>query len=92
VYRPVKLLRVRYNPGVGEGAKKLLSQALRLSADERAKLAAELIASIDGEPDEDAEAAWAKEITRRAARARAGKSKGRAWRGVIKRLNSERGK
>jgi putative addiction module component (TIGR02574 family) len=50
---------------VGESAKKLLSQALRLSLDERAQLAADLIASIDGEPDEDAEAAWAAEIERR---------------------------
>lgn len=77
---------------MGEGAKKLLSQALRLSLDERAQLAAELIASIDGEPDEDAEAAWAKEIARRATRARAGKSKGRPWRAALKRLGSERGK
>jgi putative addiction module component (TIGR02574 family) len=70
----------------------LLSQALQLPLGERAKLAADLIASIDGEPDADAEAAWAKEIARRASRAISGKSNGRAWRGVLNRLKSERGK
>jgi len=54
---------------VSEVTRRLLAEALQLPVAERAQLAADLIASIDGEPDEDAEAAWAKEIARRAARA-----------------------
>lgn len=63
-----------------EKSQKLLLQALELSLDDRAELAAELIASIDGEPDPDAEAAWAAEIERRARRALSGASKGQDWR------------
>jgi putative addiction module component (TIGR02574 family) len=77
---------------MGEGAKKLLSQALQLPLEERAQLAADLLASIDGEPDEDVDAAWAAEIERRAARALAGKSEGRPWREALRRLDPERGK
>lgn len=77
---------------MGEGAKKLLSQALRLPLDERAQLAADLIASIDGEADKDADAAWAAEIERRATLAIEGKSKGRPWREVLDRLDPERKK
>jgi putative addiction module component (TIGR02574 family) len=75
---------------MSEGAKKLLSQALRLSLDERAQLAADIIASIDGEPDRDVDAAWAAEIERRAGRALAGESEGRPWRDVLTRLDPER--
>jgi putative addiction module component (TIGR02574 family) len=77
---------------VGEPAKRLLSQALKLPLDERAQLAAELIASIDGEGDPDAETAWAAEIELRAARALAGESEGRPWREAFKRLDPDRGK
>ncbi len=57
----------------------LLKEALRLTVEERARLAAELLASVDGEPDADADAAWATEIERRARRALAGESKGADW-------------
>ena len=77
---------------MGESARKLLSQALKLPLDERAQLAADLIASFDGEADQDAEAAWAAEIERRANRAVAGQSEGRPWKEVLKRLDPERGK
>jgi putative addiction module component (TIGR02574 family) len=60
-------------------AKKVLDEALRLELSERAELAAELLASLDGEPDGDVEAAWAAEIERRAARAKSGKDVGRPW-------------
>jgi putative addiction module component (TIGR02574 family) len=60
-------------------AQKVLHEALRLELSERAELAAELLASLDGEPDEDVEAAWAAEIERRAARARSGEDAGRPW-------------
>jgi putative addiction module component (TIGR02574 family) len=61
---------------MGGQARKILSDALSLSLDERAELAAELLVSLDGEPDADAEQLWAAEITRRAERARAGETAG----------------
>jgi hypothetical protein len=60
-------------------AQKVLDEALRLKLSDRADLAAQLLASLDGEPDEDVEAAWAEEIKRRAARARSGGDVGRPW-------------
>jgi putative addiction module component (TIGR02574 family) len=58
---------------------KVLDEALRLELSERAELAAELLASLDGEPDEDVEAAWAAEIERRVERVRSGKDAGSPW-------------
>jgi putative addiction module component (TIGR02574 family) len=60
-------------------AQKVLDEALQLAIAERAELAAELLASLDGEPDAEVEAAWAAEIERRAARARSGEDVGRSW-------------
>jgi putative addiction module component (TIGR02574 family) len=57
----------------------LLHDALELSADDRAELAADLLASLDGPPDEDASAAWTDEIRRRVDRALAGEAKGTPW-------------
>jgi hypothetical protein len=62
---------------MSEDARHLLDEALRLPMAERAKLTAELLASMDGEPDDDAEVVWAAEIERRATRALRGESKGR---------------
>ncbi len=53
--------------------------ALELPLDERAELAAELLASLDGKPDAEVEAAWAKEIERRARRVLSEGSVGRSW-------------
>ena len=44
----------------------LRSAALALSREERAKLAQDLIRSLDDSRDEDVDAAWVQEITRRA--------------------------
>jgi len=63
---------------------------MRLSTTERAELAAALLASLDGEPEEAVEAAWATEIQRRIDRVRSGAAKGRSWSDVRDRL--ERGK
>lgn len=61
----------------------LLREALGLRADERADVAAELIASLDNNaPDADpdaVESAWAAEIERRARRVLAGESPGTSW-------------
>lgn len=68
-----------YVLAVTSQAQTVLETALKLSERDRARVAAELLASIDGGPDPDADAAWAKEIERRARRARSGKSKGQPW-------------
>jgi len=66
-------------PGVTKATEEILRSALELELDQRAELAVELLASLDGASDEDAEAAWAVEIERRAARARSGEDAGRPW-------------
>lgn len=50
----------------------VLSEILRLPAEERARLALELLRSLDREPDADAAAAWEAEIERRGAQVDAG--------------------
>lgn len=64
----------------------LLATALALSTADRAELAAELLASLDGEPEADVEAAWSAEMERRAKRVRAGDASGRPWSEVHARL------
>ena len=49
------------------GATDILADILRLPAEERARLARELIRSLDGESDADAAQAWDVEIERRGA-------------------------
>lgn len=50
----------------------VLADILRLPAEDRARLALELIRSLDGAPDADAAAAWDTELDRRAAEVEAG--------------------
>lgn len=71
---------------MSELADKLLTEAMKLTVQERAKVAAELIASVDGEPDADAEIAWAKEIDRRVQRIEAEGPQGEDWQTVHDRL------
>jgi putative addiction module component (TIGR02574 family) len=52
----------------------ILADILRLPAEERARLALELIRSLDGEPDPEAADAWDTEIDRRGAEVEAGKA------------------
>jgi putative addiction module component (TIGR02574 family) len=49
------------------GATDLLADVLHLPPEERARLALELIRSLDGEPDAGAAQAWEAEIERRSA-------------------------
>ncbi len=63
-------------------AQELLREALTLPVDERADVAAELLASLDEPAAKDAaavEAAWAREIERRARRVMSGESAGESW-------------
>ena len=43
-------------------ADSILDAALKLSEKDRARVAAELVASLDGEPEDGVEAAWASEV------------------------------
>ena len=60
-------------------AKKLLGEALELTDEERADVALELVASLDGPKDADAEDAWVVEIERRARRVLADSDGGEDW-------------
>lgn len=72
---------------MNEPAKKILDEALKLSLPQRAEVAAELLASLDGESEPDAEAAWAAEIEERIRRIQSGQAKGRPWAEVRERLD-----
>jgi putative addiction module component (TIGR02574 family) len=60
-------------------ADSLLNDVLALPAAARAEIAYELVASLDGEMDDDAEAAWAAEIERRVEFAKSGGGSVRPW-------------
>ena len=64
----------------------VLADALRLDAHSRAQLAAELLASLDGPSDPDADLAWQAEIERRVADLKAGKVKLEPWDQVKRRI------
>lgn len=69
-------------------ARDVLTQALALTPDERAKVAAELLESLQ-DSEEDVETAWAAEIQQRVAAARAGELESTDWRTVLDRIQSE---
>lgn len=62
---------------------KVLNEALALPENERVRLAAELLASIDEAVEDDVAAAWAAEIERREAEALAGRGESRDWRTAL---------
>ena len=73
-------------------AQEVLREALSLPIDQRADVAAELLASLDDVGSEDlaeVEAAWAAEIERRARRVLAGESAGISWEDVRRRAEAE---
>jgi len=78
--------------GMSDDARHVLDEALRLPLGERAKLAAELLASVDGEADDDAGEVWAAEVERRAVRALAGESQGKDWPTVRAEIEAKRRK
>lgn len=70
----------------------LRQEALALPGEARAELAADLLASLDGPPDQDlddVQAQWASEIEDRARRAIAGESTGQDWTAVRQRLSDD---
>jgi putative addiction module component (TIGR02574 family) len=73
-------------------AQDVLREALALPLEERADVAAELLASLDdaaADRPADVEAAWAAEIERRARRAMADESGGVPWDDVRRRAEAE---
>lgn len=67
----------------------LRSEALQLSANERAELALILIQSLDGGADDDAEAAWDAELSRRLNQIERGEVAGQPAESVISRLREK---
>jgi putative addiction module component (TIGR02574 family) len=67
----------------------VFADALRLEPETRAELAAELLDSLDGPADPDAEAAWEVEIERRIAAIEAGTVKLEPWETVKRRIEKE---
>ena len=63
-------------------ATRLLEDALKLAPAERAELAEELLATLD-DSEPDVERAWAAEIAKRAAEARASDAGEEDWRTVL---------
>ena len=73
-------------------SRQLFAEALRLSDEERAALAGELIRSLDSEIDADAEAAWSAEIGARFDRVDAGTAKTISWAEARRRIHAAAGR
>jgi putative addiction module component (TIGR02574 family) len=69
-------------------ADRLLEEALKLTPSERAKIAAELLSSLDDQ-DEDVKVAWAAEIARRAADTDADPEDEEDWRTALDDIRRE---
>ncbi len=67
-------------------ARRLLADVLALPEAERLELASEIIASVDGPPDEDWESTWTAELDRRVAAARQRGEPASEWREVRARI------
>ena len=71
-----------YLSTMSNAARKLIDEAMGLTDDERLQVAVELLASVDGPPDGDWQAAWLEELERRRDRVRAtGRTRYRVARG-----------
>jgi len=78
-----------YHSGVQDSVEEVLREALELPPDARAKIASQLIASLDLEADEEIQRAWAHEIARRTEAVRAGALRGEDWRPVLDAIERE---
>jgi putative addiction module component (TIGR02574 family) len=72
-----------------KAAQDVLADALRLEPDSRAEVAAELLASLDGPAEPDAEAAWDAEIERRITAIEAGTIRLEPWAEVKRRIERD---
>jgi putative addiction module component (TIGR02574 family) len=67
----------------------LLTDALLLPEKDRAELASQIIASLDGPPDPDADGLWAEEIARRIREFEKDPSRARDWQTVKDRIQKK---
>jgi len=67
----------------------VLADALRLEPDARADVASELLASLDGPVDPDAETAWDAEIERRIEAIEAGTARLEPWSDAKRRIERD---
>jgi putative addiction module component (TIGR02574 family) len=74
---------------MGKPLNSVLAEALRLDDDARAELAAELLASLEGPADPDAERAWDAEIERRIEAIEAGTISLEPWEQVKRRIEKD---
>jgi len=72
-------------------ARSVLNAALRLPEPDQVELATELLARLEGSPDEDVDAAWAAEIERRTREIESGVVKPIPW-AAVKRAAVRRGR
>ena len=83
---------LHYDVPMGNDARTLLTEALELTADDRAELAAELLASLDeptSDSQEEIDRLWAAEIERRSNRVLSGESSGEPWDEARRRIESD---
>jgi Putative addiction module component len=73
---------------VTKNAERLLEEALQLDPGDRARIAAELLSSLD-EQNEDVRTAWATEISRRAAEAETNSEGEEDWRSALNDIRRE---
>ncbi len=69
-------------------AKEIITEALSLSSTERARIAEELISSLEDDIDEDVEKAWQAEINRRIDEVESGSVKCIPWEEVLQKLRA----
>ena len=74
---------------VTKAAEEILAEALNLDTRDRANVAAKLLASLDGEPEEEVEAAWAAEVARRIEEIETGRVELVPWEDVESRIERE---
>jgi len=83
---------LHYAVQMGNDARTLLTEALELAVDDRAELAAELLASLDeptSDSQEEVDRLWAAEIERRSNRVLTGESPGEPWDEARRRIESD---
>ncbi|MFN7917885.1 MAG: addiction module protein [Vicinamibacterales bacterium] len=73
-------------------SKRLLREALALPEEARVALAGELIDSLDGEVEQDAEAAWAHEIRARVSEVESGQARRVSWSEARRRIEAASGR
>ena len=72
-----------------DGTDSILADALRLDVKARARIALELLASLDGPADPEAAGAWDEEVRRRVDSLEAGTEELESWESAKRRITTE---